>query len=133
MVRLFKHIGRYLVVWFLLLALSGLTIPIHHEHSIERSPDPRAIQHSNNTKSVGVKTVPSTYHEIHLIKLGSSDSFDSSRKADHRALLKTLLRPAFDHVEFSPVYHLSSIAILQTNGTGPPSSDKCVLFCSFLI
>lgn len=133
MFRVLKNIARHVVVGFLLLALSGMTITIHHDHPIERAPDPSAVHHSNNVGDVGIQNVPSTYHEVHFIKLSSGDSFGPSPTTHLKASLKNLGPVVLDHIEFSPAYRSSSLTNIDTKETGPPSADKCVLLCRFLI
>ena len=128
-----KNIARQVMVGFLLLALSGITIAIHHDHPIERAPDPDAAHHANNVAGWKIRNVPSTYHEVHFIKLSSSDSFYPSPKTSFQASWKNLGPIELDLIASSPAYRLSSLANLEPKGTDPPPADKCVLFCSFLI
>ncbi|MBI1805198.1 MAG: hypothetical protein HY033_13775 [Ignavibacteriae bacterium] len=130
MSRLLKNIARCSVTGFLLLAVSGLTIAVHHEHSIGST----AAQHEHSQPNgVVLKTTPQTYHELHLIKLLSGDSFNGSQKIDFKTSLVKLFAVQLDSPEFSSVHHSTSLASTDIKETGPPSVDKCVLFCSFLI
>lgn len=125
-----KNIARAAVVGFLLLAISGLTIAIHHEHRIgDMVPDHGRRQHDE----IVVKTTPSTYHEIHFVKLLSGDSFNNLQKIEFRTSLVKLFAVHGDLLVLSPIHHSTSLANIDRRETGPPSVDTCVLFCSFLI
>ena len=130
MVSSLNHIARYTVVGFLLLAVSGLTIAIHHEHLIEGLFTENGHSQPNG---LVVKTTPSTYNEVHFVKLLSGDSFHGSQKVEFKTFLVKIFAVHLDHLELSPAYHSSSLANINIKETGPPSVDKCVLFCSFLI
>ena len=133
MFRMLKNIARQVMVGFLLLALSGITIAIHHDHPIERAPDPDAVHHTNTVADGKIQNVPSTYHEVHFIKLSSSDSFHPSPKTSFQASWKNLGPMELHPNASSPAYRLSSLATIEPKGSDPPPADKCVLFCSFLI
>lgn len=128
-----KNIARQVIVGFLLLALSGITIAIHHDHSIERAPDADAVHHTDDVGDGKIQHVPSTYHEVHFITLSSSDSFHPSPKTSFQASSKNLGPMELDLIASSPAYRVSSFAHIKPKGTDPPPADKCVLFCSFLI
>ena len=127
---LLKNIIRYLVTGFLLFAISGLTITVHHEHSIGNT----GAQHEHRQPGGLVfKTTPKTYHEGHLIKLLSGDSFSGSQKLECKNSPIKLLTLQLDLRERSSKHHSTSLANIDIRDTGPPSRDRCVLFCSFLV
>lgn len=133
MLRFLKNIVKYLVTGFLLIAVSGFTFVIHHEHSIETSVK-KHTEHSHNEKADGhYKNNPSTYHEVHFVKFSSGDQFNIAPTTDLRSSLLTLfvIQPElFDSFTNFP----SSTLVTATDWEyHPPSEDKCVLFCSFLI
>ena len=130
MSRIIKNIIRCVVVGFLLLAISGLTITIHHEHQIG---DILAEHGHSHTDEHAVKTSASTYHEIHLVKLVSGDSFDGSQKIDFKSPLVKIFAVPLDPLELAHSYHPTSSSNLDISNTGPPSVDRYVLICSFLI
>lgn len=130
MPKFIRNIARCTVVGFLLLAISGLTIAIHHEHPIG---DILAEHGHSQHDGLVVKATPSTYHEVHFVKLLSGDSFNGSQKIEFKTSLVKLFAVHLDPLELSPVHHSTSLASIDIKETGPPSVDKCVLFCSFLI
>ena len=119
-----------MVVGFLLLAISGLTITIHHEHPIGDILAKHGHSHSDEPAA---KTTPSTYHEVHFVKLLSGDSFNSSQKTEIKTSLVKLFAVHPAPLELSLVYHLTSSANIDIKETGPPSVDRYILNCSFLI
>lgn len=128
--RIIKNIAHCVVVGFLLIAISGVSISIHHEHAIgQLSAEHEHGQH----EGLGVSAASSTYHEIHVLTLLSNDSFNGSSKAEFKTPFAKLLDVPLDLLEVSPIHHSTSLAYLDIKETGPPSVDKCVLFCSFLI
>ena len=130
MVRFLKNITRCTIVGFLLVAISGLTVAIHHEHTIGDLLDEHGqSQHDG----LIVKTTPSTYHEVHFVRLLSGDSFNGSQKIEFKTSLVKFFAVHLDQLELSPAYHSSSLRNINIKETGPPPVDKCVLFCSFLI
>src|SRR5206468_3540413 len=93
-----------------------------------------AAQHEHSQpKGVVLKTTPHTYHEVHFIKLLSGDSFNGSQKIDFKNSFAKLFAVHLDSPEFASAHHTSTLANIDIKETGPPSADKCVLFCSFLI
>ena len=130
MFRFLKNIARCAVVGFLLLAISGLTIAIHHEHPIRNL---LAEHGQSQHDGLVVKTTPSTYHEVHFVKLLSGDSFNGSQKIAFKTFQVKLFAVHLDPLKLSPVHHSPSLAIINIRETGPPWVDKCVLLCRFLI
>ena len=132
MLRVITYIARYTVITFLLCAISGLTLTVHHEHHLDvenRSVAHDADQHDGHA----IKTSGMTYHEIHFVKLLSGDDFDGTQKLQIKTS-PTGLFAAYSNLCSSPSYCCSSsIQKRDLKDTGPPSVDKCVLFCSFLI
>lgn len=130
----FKHnILAALFVAFHVVALSGLTLPIHHTHPIEKSPDGVVVHDETNAKTHSVTNAPSTYHEMHFVKFLSGDSFKNTKQIDFKTSFQKLGFIQVDEFQLSPFVHLSPLANKNLHDTGPPSVDKCVLFCSFLI
>ena len=130
MSRILKNIARCTVVVFLLLAISGLAITIHHEHSIGDVLAEHGHSHSDGS---AVKTAPSTYHEDHFVKLLSGDSFNGSQKIEFKTSLVKLFAVYLDPLELSPVRYSASLANIDIKETGPPSGDRYILNCSLLI
>ena len=130
MPRILKNAARCMVVGFLLIAISGLTIAIHHEHPIG---DILTAHEHSQFDGLVVKTTPSTYHEVHFVKLLSGDSFNGSQKIECNTSLVKLFTVHLDPLELSPVYHSASSANIDIKETGPPSVDRNILNCSFLI
>lgn len=128
--KFLKNIARYLVTGFLLIAVSGFTITIHHEHSIGNS----AARNENVQRDgLVLKTTPQTYHEVHIVKLLSGDRFNGSQKIVLKISPLKLFTVQLESPQFSSDYHFTSVSTTDIKGTGPPSVDKCVLFCSFLL
>lgn len=125
-----RNIARRIVVGFLLLAISGVTISIHHEHAIKELLTEHEHGHH---EGLGVNTAPSTYHEIHVVTFRSADSFYGSGKGEFDISLVKLLSIPSDHIEVSLVRRSTSFTFFDVRDTAPPSMDKCVLFCRFLI
>lgn len=125
-----RNIAQRIVVGFLLIATSGITISIHHEHAIGEL----LYEHEHGQlEGLGVNPAPSTYHEIHVLTFLSADSFNSSGQVEFKTSFTKLIAIPLDRIEFSPVRQSTSLTQLDIKETGPPSVDKCVLFCSFLI
>src|SRR6266853_1781736 len=125
MSRLLKHFATCLVTGFLLLAVSGLTIAVHHEHAMGNT----AAQHElSQPNGIVLKTTPRTYHEVHIVKLLSGDSFNGSQKIDLKTSFAKLFTVQLDSPEFSAAHLSSSLANIDIKETGPPSVDRCVLF-----
>src|SRR5713226_7428779 len=102
MSRLLKNIARCSVTGFLLLAVSGFTIAVHHEHSMGNTD----AQHEHGQPDgVVLKTTPHTYHEVHIVKLLSGDSFNGSQKIDLKTSLAKLFTVRLDSPEFSAAHH----------------------------
>lgn len=130
MSTLLKNIARYLTTGFLLLAVSGFTLAIHHEHSLGTS----ASQHEHHgPQGVVLSATPRSYHEVHLVRFLSGDSFNGSEKSHLKASLVKLFTVQLNPVEIPSDPHSASAARTDIRETGPPSVDACVLFCSFLI
>jgi hypothetical protein len=132
-----NHLLFIPTVFFLVVVLSGLTIPIHHIHSIEVAPSTSGNHHSDNHRhdAADAKSeAPSTYHEVHFVKLLSDDSFNAlSRTAGISSIANSVVAILTSSIEFSALT-ISSIQSPQFQRSDTlPSGDKCVLFCSFLI
>jgi hypothetical protein len=125
-----KNIGRFAVVGFLLFSVSGFTIAIHHEHVIGNNLAEHVHNHDGGPV---VNPTPSTFHEIHFVKLLSGDSFNGSTKIELKTSLVELFTIHLDRGEYSPIHPSISLASTDVKETGSPSVDRCVLFCSFLI
>ena len=119
-----------MVVGFLLLATSGLTITIHHEHPIEDILIKHGHSHSEESAA---KTTSSTYQEIHFVKLLSGDSFNGSQKIELKTSLVKLFAVHLVPLELSLVFHAASLTNIDIKETSPPSVDRYTLNCSFLI
>ena len=130
MSRVLKNIAKRSLTGFLLLALSGLTIAVHHEHAIGNIT---AEHEHGQPDGLVVKTSPQTYHEVHFVRLLSGDSFSGSQKLEFKKSLINLFAVHLHSSEFPSFYHSTSLVNIDIKETGPPSVDKCVLFCSFLI
>jgi hypothetical protein len=130
MPRDLKNIARCTVVGFLLLAISGLTIAIHHEHLVVGMLTEHGHEHHDG---IAVRNTPSTYHEIHFVKLLSGDSFSGSQKIEYKNSPTKLFVVYSNLFELPKIQHSTSFAPIDIKETSPPSRDKCVLFCSFLI
>ncbi len=131
MSRYLKNIFRCSVTGFLLLALSGFTVAVHHEHSMGNA----SIEHKHNQPDgLVLKPTPQTYHEVHIVKLLSGDYFNGSQKLEIKDPPKMFFVLQLDSPDLFSVHpHLTSLPNIDIKETGPPSVDKCVLFCSFLI
>lgn len=128
-----KNIVRRCIVGVLLLSLSGITIAVHHDHPIETSSPKQTQRPDGKQASENQQCKPSTYHEVHFLKLGSDDEFTISPPAERAASLtvcSVIPVAAFD--SFSA---LQSAAFIHTSEKETPlcSRDRCALFCSFLI
>ncbi|GEM_PF-4775185 len=130
MLAFIKNIVRWSATGFLLIAISGLTIAIHHEHAIG---DASTKHEHSQPDGLVLKTTPQTYHEVHIVRLLSGDCFNGSQKIDLKTSLVKLFAVQLESPEFSSAHHSTSLANIDVRETGPPSVDKCVLFCSFLI
>jgi hypothetical protein len=123
-------------LFFLVVVLSGLTLPVHHIHSIEVAPPISDDRHSDNHQHDAAETkndAPSTYHEIHFVKLLSDDSFSASTCIDAFTwgIQFVAILPGTVKLFDSPSSETLSFSLKDPSP--PPSQDKCVLFCSFLI
>jgi hypothetical protein len=130
MSRVIKNIARCTVVGFLLLAISGLTIAIHHEHPIVGMLSEHGHEQHDG---LVVKNTPPTYHEIHFLKLLSGDSFNGTQKIELKSSLTKLFAVHIEVLELHPIGYSTFLLNTDISGTGPPSVDRCVLNCSFLI
>ena len=130
MPRWLAHIIRFSITGFLLVALSGFTVVVHHEHSIG---DASANREHDPTDGLVVKTKPQTYHEVHIVKLLSGDSFSGSQTIDLNTSVVKFFELHLDSPHFPPYPHSTSLTHTEIRETGPPSVDRCILFCSFLI
>jgi len=118
---------------FLAVVLSGLTLPIHHVHPIEYKQPLGETQSHRHDEAESNQTDPSTYHEVHFVKLLSDDSFNASSRADGISPLVHLATILPSTIEFS-IPTISSVLFTHfPMAERIPASDKCVLFCSFLI
>ncbi len=119
---------------FLAVVLSGLTLPIHHVHAIEHKQPLGETQRHGHEEAEPHQTSPSTYHEIHFVKLLSEDSFNASSPTDgissiahfNIAIVPSTIdfsAPTISSIQSSPFQGAEKI----------PARDRCVLFCSFLI
>jgi hypothetical protein len=130
MSRFLHHIARCSVTGFLLLAISGLTIAVHHEHHIGNSA---AHRDHGQPDGVVLNTSASTYHEMHIVKFLSGDSFNGSHKIIVNSALVKLFIVQPESPQFSSVHPSTPLTSTDIKETGPPSVDRCVLLCSFLI
>lgn len=130
MAKFLKNIARYLGTGFLLFALSGFTVVVHHEHSMGNV---LAEHEHGQSDGIVLKTTPQTYHEVHIVKLVSGDCFNGSQRLEFKDFPIKLSALQLDSLEFSSVHHLAPLANIDIKETGPPSVDQCILFCSFLI
>ena len=133
--KISNHIFFIPTLLFLVVVLSGMTIPIHHVHSIEVTPPISDEHHSDNHGHDTAETTsdaPSTYHEVHFVKLLSDDSFNTSNHTDvtTRAIQFIAIIPGKIAFLNSPSSDTLSFSLREPSP--PPSQDKCVLFCSFL-
>ena len=137
MSKISDHIFFIPTLIFLVVVLSGLTLPIHHIHLIEVAPPSSGNHPSDNhrhddaaeTKS----NTPSTYHEVHFVTLLSDDSFSALNRTDAFAQAVQVMAILPNSVEFlaSPSSEVPLISLKEPSSS--PSQDKYVLFCSFLI
>ena len=125
-----KNIVKWSVTGFLLIAISGLTIAIHHEHALGND---LAEREHGPSDGLVVKTTPHTYHEVHILKLFSGDSFNGCPKMEFKQCLTKLFVGQLEPSALSSIHQSTTIAGIDIKETGPPSRDKCVLFCRFLI
>lgn len=132
MLQTTKNIARCVIVGFLLLAVSGLTVAIHHVHNIA---DANAVNGSGHSRYDGIviKSTPSTYHEVHVLTFLSGDSFTGSSKIDIKTSLVKLFTESLNFPELLRVQHTTSLATTEKKDGSPLSVDKCALLCSFLI
>ncbi|HWP83163.1 MAG TPA: hypothetical protein VNN76_10975 [Bacteroidota bacterium] len=128
-----KNIVRHCIVGVLLLSLSGITIVVHHDHPIETSSPKQTQEPDGKQASENQHSKPSTYHEVHFLKLGSDDEFTISPPAERAASLTVC--SVIPDAAFDSFPALRSAAVLHTaeKEAHPSSGDKCALFCSFLI
>lgn len=133
MLQQVKNIVRSCIVGVLLLGLSGITIAVHHDHPIETSSPKQTQQPEGKQAGENQQSKPSTYHEVHFLKLGSDDEFTISPPAERVASLT--VRFVIPAAAFDSFPALRSAAVINTaeKETQPSSGDKCALFCSFLI
>lgn len=121
---------------FLVVAISGLTLPIHHVHPIEVATPVSDDHHSDNHRhgeSETTSDVPSTYHEVHFVKLLSNDNFSTSNRNDISIRVVQFLIIIPGKIEFLDSPSSETISFSLKEPSPPPPQDKCVLFCSFLI
>ncbi len=119
---------------FLAVIVSGLTLPVHHIHLIEyKQPLGKAHSH-NHHEAEANQTNPSTYHEIHFVKLLSDDSFNASSHTDGISPIGHFMAAISPSTIEFPTPIISSHQSPQfQRAERIPARDKCVLFCSFLI
>lgn len=119
---------------FLVIVLSGLTLPVHHVHPIElKQPIGESQRHSHD-EAKPHQTGPSTYHEVHFVKLLSDDSFDASSRTDgisSFAHFIVAILPSTFELSTPTISPLQSPQFQRAERI--PARDRCVLFCSFLI
>jgi hypothetical protein len=133
MLQLIKHIVRICIAGLLLVGVSGVTFVIHHEHPIGTFAEKHSAHSHDETATDKQESKPSTYHEVHFVKLGSDDNFTISPTTDCRVSLITLLvihSPSFDSLS---ILQSATFIDIAAKETGPPSVDRCVLFCTFLV
>ena len=119
---------------FLSVVLSGLTVAVHHTHPIEYKQRSSETDSHNHDQAKLNRTGPSTYHEVHFVKLLSDDSFNTSSRTEGISSIAHFIVAILPRtIKFStPI--ISSIQSPQYQSSDAfPARDKCVLFCSFLI
>ncbi|MEW5800446.1 MAG: hypothetical protein AB1728_15735 [Bacteroidota bacterium] len=134
MQRFLKNIVRYSVTGFLLIAVSGFTFVVQHEHPINAATKERTEHPHSEEADEHQQNTPSTYHEIHFVKFSSGDQFNTSPPTDIRfSSFVTLFVIQPDLFDSFSNLHSTSLINAANWETRPPSRDKCALFCSFLI
>ena len=119
------------VAIFLVVSLSGPTLVIHHDHPIEMAPvDSDGDKHD---EAQAENNGPSTYHEVHFIKLLSEDSFNVSSCVEVVPTTHQLIAVLPFTLELSTSVLPSAPLFSHKTNVHDPAGDKCVLFCSFLI
>lgn len=136
MSRISNHILFTPTLLFLVVVLSGMTLPIHHVHSIEVATPVSDDHHSDNHPHDETETksdVPSTYHEVHFVKLLSDDNFSISKCIEAFSRVIQLMAIIPGKIAFIDSPSSETLSFSLKEPSLPPSQDKCVLFCSFLI
>lgn len=119
---------------FLLMVLSGLSIQIHHVHPLEPAQPRDTTQSHGHDENEPHQENPSTYHEVHYVKLLSDDSFNtSSRAGGISALVHFIVTIVPTIGEVSNPIASSSVSLLTQQHASLPAREKCALFCSYLI
>ena len=119
---------------FLLMVLSGLSLQIHHVHPLEPAQPHDTAQRHGHDKAEPHQENPSTYHEVHYIKLLSDDSFNASSRNDGISpLARFFVAIVPTIIEFSYPTVSSSVSLLSQRHASLPARDTCALFCSYLI
>jgi hypothetical protein len=129
MLKLFKNITKASIIGILLVGVSGITFVIQHDHPIDDS----AIKHTGHSHDKHQQNKPTTYHEVHFVKLGSDDNFTNlsvTTGSTSHVVLFVIHPESFDSF---PTLHSAGISNNALEETRPPSRDKCILFSSFLI
>jgi len=130
MCKLTQNIIALPVILFLIVVLSAPALTIHHVHRIEVS-EPE--DHHDSAQGQGLSDVRATYHEDHVIKLQSDDSFNSSARGDVVPLIHKFIAVVLNIPVITSTSMLSVLSSANIRMPSQPSGDKCVLFCSFLI
>ena len=127
-----KNIVRCGIVGFLLLAVSGFTVAVHHVHNIAAT---NTVNDSGHARYNGliVKSTPSSYDEVHVLSFLSGDSFTGSPKTELKTSLVKLFTESLNFPELPIVQRSPSLATTAKKDIHPPSVDTCALLCSFLI
>jgi hypothetical protein len=133
MLQRIKHIVRICIAGLLLVGVSGVTFVIHHEHPIGTYAEKHTAHSHDETATENQQSKPSTYHEVHFVKLGSDDNFTSSSSTDCRIPLVSLIINHANSIDSPSTLHSAAFINIAAKETGPPSVDRCVLFCAFLV
>jgi hypothetical protein len=129
--RAMEYIVHCVTVGFLILAISGLTIVVHHDHPIESGSISSGDQ--NEAARQPHTNDQETFHEVHILTFVSGDQFVGHQNIDAGNLFHAG-RLFSENSSFLYLFiQLYSTVRLTSESAIPPSRDKYALFCSLLI
>lgn len=128
-----RAVAKSILVSFLMIAVSGTTIVIHHDHPIAPVGAENADHTDDESANGHQSTKGATYHEIHLLKLVTGDRFNTTPPFQSPTSFAPFLVFHDTSSSSCSIPRFSASTISNGHTARMASRERCTLFCTLLV